>query len=129
MELISDREEQLRLFAGIDTIPAIRDKAKWCLKWIENSSREFAERLVAFALVEGVFFCSSFAAIFWLRSCGLMQGLTHSNELISRDEGLHLTFACELYRKIGSPVPAETIYDMMREAVALEQAFFEGTCM
>ena len=88
---IKDPQEKHRLFHAIDTVPAVRKKADWALRWIENGS--FAERLVAFAAVEGIFFSGSFCSIFWLKKRGLMPGLTFSNELISRDEGLHCEFA------------------------------------
>ena len=86
----------MHLFNALETVPCVRKKADWALRWIEDSSR-FAERLVAFAVVEGIFFSGSFCAIFWLKKRGLMPGLTFSNELISRDEGMHCDFACMLY--------------------------------
>lgn len=127
MELISDYAEQDRLLHGIETLPAVRRKAEWCLRWIEAEDADFATRLVAFAIVEGIFFSSSFAAIFWLRSRNLMPGLTHSNELIARDEGMHTSFACLLYHHLPSRVPIETIRSMVTEAVDLEHTFFSGT--
>jgi ribonucleoside-diphosphate reductase subunit M2 len=93
---IKDPVEKTRLFSAIETVPCVKKKADWALKWIE-SSESFAERLVAFAAVEGIFFSGSFCSIFWLKKRGLMPGLTFSNELISRDEGLHTDFACMLY--------------------------------
>ncbi|KAF8401628.1 hypothetical protein HHK36_012574 [Tetracentron sinense] len=95
---IRDPKEKLRLFNAIETIPCVAEKAKWALDWIKSST-SFAERLVAFSCVEGIFFSGSFCAIFWLKKRGMMPGLTFSNELISRDEGLHCDFACLLYRK------------------------------
>ena len=92
---VKDASEKHRLFHAIDTVPAVKKKAEWALRWIENGN--FAERLVAFAAVEGIFFSGSFCSIFWLKKRGLMPGLTFSNELISRDEGLHCEFACLLY--------------------------------
>ncbi|CAK9214542.1 unnamed protein product [Sphagnum troendelagicum] len=93
---IKDSEEKARLFNAIETIPCVTKKATWALRWIDNSE-SFAERILAFACVEGIFFSRSFCAIFWLKKRGLMPGLTFSNELISRDEGLHCDFACLLY--------------------------------
>ncbi|KAH8936571.1 hypothetical protein BDL97_17G092000 [Sphagnum fallax] len=94
---IKDSEEKARLFNAIETIPCVTKKATWALRLID-SSESFAERILAFACVEGIFFLGSFCAIFWLKKRGLMPGLTFSNELISRDEGLHCDFACLLYR-------------------------------
>ncbi|KAL6304373.1 ribonucleotide reductase [Sparassis latifolia] len=122
--LIEDHSEQTRLFNGIDTIPSIRQKAEWCIHWIEDITIPFPTRLVAFAIVEGVFFSSSFAAIYWLRSKVFMPGLCHSNELIAPDEGLHTDFACLLYHHILNKTESSRIYQMMDEAVKLEQAFF-----
>jgi ribonucleoside-diphosphate reductase subunit M2 len=93
---IKDPAEKSRLFSAIETVPCVKKKADWAVRWI-SSSDEFAERLVAFAAVEGIFFSGSFCSIFWLKKRGLMPGLTFSNELISRDEGLHTDFACLLY--------------------------------
>ena len=98
---IKDPIQKDSLFRAIDTIPCVMQKADWALRWI-NSSDSFAERIVAFACVEGIFFSGSFCAIFWLKKRGLMRGLTFSNELISRDEGLHSDFACLLYSLLNS---------------------------
>jgi len=98
---IKDTVEKDRLFNALETVPCVRKKADWALKWITESSR-FAERLVAFAVVEGIFFSGSFCAIFWLKKRGLMPGLTFSNELISRDEGMHCDFACLLYSMLDN---------------------------
>ena len=125
-ELVPDAHEQRRLFTAIDCIPVVRAKAEWCLRWISDDSADFPTRLVAFAIVEGVFFSSSFAAIFWVRSRGLLPGLCHSNELISRDEGMHVQFACLLYEHLMAVVPTEQIYRMISDAVVLEQQFFTG---
>ncbi|KAI0361332.1 putative ribonucleoside-diphosphate reductase small chain B [Trametes cingulata] len=124
LTLVRDPAEQRRLFQSIDTIPSIRAKANWCLEWIENHDMPFAVRLIAFAAVEGIFFSSSFAAIFWLKSRGLMPGLCHSNELISRDEGLHTNFACLLHRHLQQKAPEELVHVLIRQAVVLEQTFF-----
>jgi len=118
---IRDAKEKDRLFHAIDTIPAVKKKAEWALRWIENGS--FAERLVAFAAVEGIFFSGSFCSIFWLKKRGLMPGLTFSNELISRDEGLHCEFACLLYGMLHNKLTQEAVYAIIRDAVAIEKEF------
>ena len=119
---VKDKQEQDHLFRAIETIPCIRKKADWALKWID-SQEDFAKRLVAFAAVEGIFFSGAFCAIFWLKKRGLMPGLAFSNELISRDEGLHTLFAIALYHTLPQALPAETIRTIITEAVALEQEF------
>jgi ribonucleoside-diphosphate reductase subunit M2 len=119
---VKDKQEQDHLFRAIDTIPCIRKKADWALKWID-SQEDFAKRLVAFAAVEGIFFSGAFCAIYWLKKRGLMPGLTFSNELISRDEGLHTLFAIALYHTLPEALPAQTIRDIITEAVTLEQEF------
>ncbi|KAI0710061.1 putative ribonucleoside-diphosphate reductase small chain B [Earliella scabrosa] len=126
VELIPDLAEQTRLLNGLNTIPAVRAKGDWCLRWITNTDHDFAIRLIAFAIVEGIFFSSSFAAIFWLRSRRLMPGFAFSNELIARDEGMHTSFACLLFRHLSARVPAVDVYDMVDEAVKLEHAFFKA---
>lgn len=117
---IRDTAEKHNLFNSITTVPSIAKKAAWALKWIEGSS-DFGERLVAFAAVEGIFFSGSFASIFWLKKRGLMPGLSFSNELISRDEGLHCDFACLLFSHLENK-PA-TVLDIIRSAVDIEQEF------
>ena len=119
---VKDKEEQGRLFRAIDTIPCIKKKADWALKWIESEDN-FAKRLVAFAAVEGIFFSGAFCAIYWLKKRGLMPGLTFSNELISRDEGLHTLFAVALYHTLPKGLDQETIHDILREAVEIEKEF------
>jgi len=119
---IRDPVEKHRLFRAVDTIPCIRKKADWALKWITSSS-SFAERLVAFAAVEGIFFSGSFCAIYWLKKRGLMPGLTFSNELISRDEGLHCDFACLLYSKLIQPLSRKAVCAIIDEAVTFEKEF------
>jgi ribonucleotide reductase beta subunit family protein with ferritin-like domain len=119
---VKDKQEQDHLFRAIETIPCIRKKADWALKWID-SQEDFAKRLVAFAAVEGIFFSGAFCAIYWLKKRGLMPGLTFSNELISRDEGLHTLFAIALYHTLPEALPAQTIREIITEAVALEQEF------
>lgn len=103
---ISDDKEKNHLFKAIENIPSIAHKAKWALKWIGDES-SFAQRLVAFACVEGIFFSGSFCAIYWLKKRGLMPGLTFSNELISRDEGMHTDFACLLYKHLNNKLTNE----------------------
>jgi ribonucleotide reductase beta subunit family protein with ferritin-like domain len=119
---VKDKDEQTHLFKAIDTIPCIQKKAEWALKWIE-SDKSFATRLVAFAAVEGIFFSGAFCAIYWLKKRGLMPGLTFSNELISRDEGLHTLFAVALYHTLDSKLEASVLSDILREAVAIEKEF------
>lgn len=98
---IRDAAERSRLFRAVETMPCIGKKAEWAMKWIGNRDAPYCERVVAFAAVEGIFFSGSFAAIFWLKKRGLMPGLTFSNELISRDEGLHCDFACIMFKHLG----------------------------
>lgn len=119
---IQDKKEKDYLFKAIDNVPCIAEKADWALKWIESGD-DFALRLLAFAAVEGIFFSGSFCSIFWLKKRGLMPGLTFSNELISRDEGLHTDFACLLYKYIQNKPAKEKVYELITEAVALEQKF------
>lgn len=120
---IKDPKEKAHLFNAIETIPSIKEKADWGLKWI-NKTRSFAERLIAFAVVEGIFFSGSFCAIFWLKKRGKMHGLSFSNELISRDEGLHCEFACMLYKTmINNKLDQARIYEIFDEAVAIEKRF------
>lgn len=121
---IRDAVEKDRLFRAIETIPCIARKAAWALKWISDKTSSFAERLVAFAAVEGIFFSGSFASIFWLKKRGIMPGLTFSNELISRDEGLHTDFACLLFSKYIVTKPTEDrILEIIKDAVSIEQEF------
>ncbi|CAI2372248.1 unnamed protein product [Moneuplotes crassus] len=119
---ISDEQEKDFLFKAIENIDTVKKKAEWAIKWI-NKSDSFAERLIAFACVEGIFFSGSFCAIFWLKKRSLMPGLCFSNELISRDEGLHTDFACLLYKHMVNKVSNERIYEIMSEAVAIEHEF------
>ena len=123
---VATGDEQDRLFRAIDTVPTVRAKAQWCFKWFDSRARSFASRLIAFAIVEGVFFCSSFAAIYWFRQRGLLPGLCFSNELIARDENMHMRFACLLYTELQDKLPLSEIYAMLAEAVALEKSFFSG---
>lgn len=120
---IKDAKQKDHLLNAIKTIPCITKKADWAMKWI-NGNESFAERLVAFAAIEGIFFSGSFCSIFWLKKRGLMPGLTFSNELISRDEGLHTDFACLLYKDYIQNKPAESrIVELITEAVAFECEF------
>jgi ribonucleotide reductase beta subunit family protein with ferritin-like domain len=119
---VKDKAEQNHLFQAIDTIPCIQKKANWALKWIESES-SFAKRLIAFAAVEGIFFSGAFCAIYWLKKRGLMPGLTFSNELISRDEGLHTLFAIALYHTLPEKLDNDSISTIIREAVEIEEEF------
>jgi ribonucleotide reductase beta subunit family protein with ferritin-like domain len=119
---IKNEREKDRLFHAIGHIPCIKKKADWSLRWIE-SSESFAERLLAFAAIEGIFFSGSFCAIFWLKKRGLMPGLTFSNELISRDEGLHTDFACLLYNLLQEQLSEEKVLRLITEAVEIEKEF------
>jgi ribonucleoside-diphosphate reductase beta chain len=119
---VQDPKEKDSLFHAIDTMECVKKKAQWALRWIDKGS--FAERLIAFAAVEGIFFSGSFCSIFWLKKRGLMPGLTFSNELISRDEGLHCDFACHLYTKhVVNKLPEQTVIDVIRDAVEIEKEF------
>lgn len=119
---IKEPVEKDRLLRAIDTIDCVKKKAGWALRWIEKGS--FAERLIAFAAVEGIFFSGSFCSIFWLKKRGLMPGLSFANELISRDEGLHCDFACLLYTQhVINQLPEETVVTIIRDAVEIEKEF------
>ncbi|KAI0239391.1 Ribonucleoside-diphosphate reductase subunit M2 B [Massospora cicadina] len=120
---IRDKQERDRLLNAVETIPCIQKKAVWAQRWIEAKNAFFAERLVAFAAVEGIFFSGAFASIFWLRKRGLMPGLTFSNELISRDEGLHCDFACLLFQHLHRKPTRDKVVQIIQEAVAIEQEF------
>jgi ribonucleoside-diphosphate reductase beta chain len=119
---IKDKEEQNRLFNAVETIPAIKKKADWAMKYIEKGT--FVERLIAFAAVEGIFFSGSFCSIFWLKKRGLMPGLTFSNELISRDEGMHCDYACHLFNNhIENKLSEKKIKDIICGALEIEKEF------
>lgn len=120
---IIDTVEKDRLLRGIQTIPAVGKKAQWAFKWIQDQNSNFATRLVAFAAVEGIFFSGSFCSIYWLKRRGLMPGLTFSNELISRDEGMHTDFAVLLFEMIKNKPSQTVIHEMFREAVEIEKEF------
>ena len=120
---IKDETEKTKLFKAIDNFPCVNKKAQWALKWINDKRSNFATRLLAFACVEGIFFSGSFCAIYWLKKRGLMPGLTFSNELISRDEGMHTDFAVLLYNKLNKKTKKAKVYELMKEAVAIEKEF------
>ncbi|KAG9308690.1 ribonucleotide reductase small subunit [Chiua virens] len=120
---VKDPDERQYLFDAIETIPCIKRKADWTLRWISDRHSTFSERLVAFAAVEGIFFSGSFASIFWLKKRGLMPGLTFSNELISRDEGMHTDFACLLFSHLRRRPHPDVIERIIMEAVKIEQEF------
>jgi ribonucleoside-diphosphate reductase subunit M2 len=121
-QYIKDPAEKDNVFRAIETMPAIQEKASWAISWM-NRNTSFAERIVAFAAVEGVLFSGSFCAIYWLKKRGLMPGLTFSNELISRDEGLHAEFACLLYKSLQHQLPEDVVHDIIKGAVAVERKF------
>ena len=120
---IEDEKEKDHLFKALETVPSVQKKGDWALKWLSRKRGSFAERLVAFAAVEGIFFSGSFCAIFWLKKRGLMPGLTFSNELISRDEGLHCDFACLLHNKLFRGAGENVIRRIIAEAVDIEIEF------
>jgi len=119
---IKDNKTKDKLFRGMETMECVKKKADWALTWIDNGT--FQERLVAFAAVEGIFFSGSFCSIFWMKKRGLMPGLTFSNELISRDEGLHCDFACHLYTQhVVNKLPVATVQKIISDAVTIEKEF------
>ncbi len=120
---IKDVEEKNKLFTALDNFPCIKKKADWAIKWINDKRSGFATRLVAFACVEGIFFSGSFCSIYWLKKRGLMPGLTFSNELISRDEGMHTDFAVLLFNKLQKRPKKSKIHELFKEAVAIEKEF------
>ncbi len=119
---IKDTNEKQKLLNAIETLDCVKKKARWAMKWIEEAP-SFAHRLISFAAVEGIFFSGSFCSIYWLKKRGLMPGLTFSNELISRDEGMHCDFACLLYSMLENPLPKQLVEDIIVEAVAFEKEF------
>ncbi len=120
---IKDPKERMHLLHAIDTVPCVQRKATWALQWCNAEHASFAERCVAFCVVEGIFFSGSFCAIFWLKKRGLMPGLCFSNELISRDEGLHCDFACMLYKKLRHRLPESRVVEIVTHAVDIEKEF------
>jgi ribonucleotide reductase beta subunit family protein with ferritin-like domain len=121
-QYVRDPVEKDKIFNAINTMPAVQEKARWAVQWM-NRENSFAERIVAFAAVEGILFSGSFCAIYWLKKRGLMPGLTFSNELISRDEGLHAEFACLIYSMLQNPLPEDVVHDIIRGAVDAERTF------
>ena len=120
---IKEDEEKNRLLNAVETIPCIKKKADWAMKWIESKEDNFATRLIAFACIEGIFFSGAFCSIYWLKERGLMHGLTFSNELISRDESLHTEFAILLYSHIVNKLSEEKVHNIIKDAVAIEKEF------
>ena len=120
---VDSETERRFLFNAIENLECVKKKAQWALKWINDSVSPFSERVVAFAAVEGIFFSGSFASIFWLKKRGLMPGLAFSNELISRDEGLHCDFACLMYKHLNNKPDKERVYGIIKDAVQIEQEF------
>lgn len=119
---IKDESEKTKMFHAIDTIPCVKKKADWALRWIDEAP-SFAHRLIAFAAVEGIFFSGSFCSIFWLKKRGLMPGLSFSNELISRDEGLHCDFACLIYSMLQNKLSKKEVESIITDAVEYEKEF------
>jgi ribonucleotide reductase beta subunit family protein with ferritin-like domain len=119
---ITDETEKEKLFNAIETIPCVKKKAEWALKWIKSDAR-FAKRLIAFAIVEGIFFSGSFCAIYWLKERGLMESLCKANEFIARDEGMHTEFACLLYSYINNRIDEKEVKEIVKEAVNIEKEF------
>jgi ribonucleoside-diphosphate reductase subunit M2 len=120
---VKDPTKKMHLLRAIETVPCVQRKAQWALRWCDSAAASFAERMIAFAAVEGIFFSGSFCAIFWLKKRGLMPGLCFSNELISRDEGLHCDFACLLYSKLINKLPESRIVEIVSSAVEIEMEF------
>ena len=120
---IKDEKEKTQLFQAIDNFPCVKKKADWAIKWIEDNRSSFATRLIAFACVEGLFFSGAFCSIYWLKKRGLMPGLTFSNELISRDEGMHTDYAVCLFHKLTRKPKKSKVHDLFKEAVAIEKEF------
>jgi len=124
---VKDNKEKETLFNAIEEVPCIKEKANWALKWIEDKDSPFAARLVAFAIVEGVFFSSAFASIYFIKEKGLLHSLTFSNELISRDESLHTEFAIMLYSHLENKMTQEDVHKIMKEAVDIEVEFVKNS--
>jgi len=122
-QYIRDPSEKDKILDAIHTMPPVKEKAEWAIQWMNPKTNCFAERLVAFAAVEGILFSGSFCAIYWLKKRGLMPGLTFSNELISRDEGLHAEFACLLYGMLQHKLPEDIVHNIIRGAVQVERGF------
>jgi ribonucleotide reductase beta subunit family protein with ferritin-like domain len=120
---VKDNDEKNKLFNAVTNYPAIKNKADWAIQWIQNEEASFAQRLVGFAIVEGLFFSASFCAIFWLRERGLLPGLSFANQLIARDESMHTDFACLLYSKLTNKLSQSLVENMIRDAVEIEKEF------
>ena len=120
---IKDKQEKRRMFSALETIPCVQKKANWALKWCNANRASFAERLIAFAAVEGIFFSGSFCAVFWLKKRGLMPGLCFTNQLIARDEGLHCDFACLMHSRLANKLPHSRIVEILSSAVDIEKEF------
>ena len=120
---IKEKDEKNKLFNAMENFPCIKKKGDWAKKWINDNRSSFATRLVAFAIVEGLFFSSAFASIFWLKKRGLLPGLCTSNDFISRDEGMHVEFAVLLYSKLNKKVNKKRVLEIMKEAVEIEKEF------
>ena len=120
---IKDSTEKDHLFNAIENIPCVKKKAEWAIKWIMDEESSFSQRLVAFAIVEGIFFSGSFCAIYWLKKRGLMPGLTSANEFIARDEGMHTQTACVLYKLINERISQNLIYEILDQAIKIEKEF------
>ncbi|GAI97130.1 unnamed protein product, partial [marine sediment metagenome] len=120
---IKDEKEKSKLFNALEEFPCIKKKADWSIKWIEDKRSSFAARLVAFACVEGIFFSGAFCSIYWMKKRGLMPGLTFSNELISRDEGMHTDLACLLFSKLNNKLNKQKVREIIKEAVVIEKEF------
>ena len=121
-DIVRDPEEKAKLLNAVKEYQCVADKAEWAVKWIESKD-SFALRLIAFAIVEGVFFSGSFCSIFWLKKRNLMPGLCNSNELIARDEGMHTQFAILLYSMLKNKIPEHDVHLMFMEAVEIERKF------
>ena len=120
---IKNQAEKMKLFNALDHFPSIKKKADWAIKWINDKDSSFATRIIGFAAVEGIFFSGAFCSIFWLKKRGLMPGLCHSNELISRDEGLHTDFAVLMYHNLVNKPSPEHVQDIIKDAVLIEKEF------
>jgi ribonucleoside-diphosphate reductase beta chain len=125
--LVKDHIKLERLLNAAETIPSVAKKAQWSLNWMDSKDTSFTEKLVAFAVVEGVLFSSSFACIYWFKKKGLLPGVTLSNEFISRDEGLHADFACALYRELNNPLEPQRVANIIEQGVAIEKEFVDDS--
>lgn len=121
--LIEDENDKIKLFEAVKDVPCVKKKSEWALKWTNSDTESFVKRLVAFTIVEGIFFSGSFCAIFWLKNRNILPGLTISNEFIARDEGLHCAFGCLLYSKIINKLPEKIVKDMIVDALNIEKEF------